>query len=144
MSRHDDEEAISELLEELRAAIRAADAERCVARYADDVVAFDLIGPLTYHGRAAVRERAAAWLASFDGPISYDLKDVTIAVGGDVGFCHSLNHVRATTKNGVDVDMWWRSTLCVKRVAGRWWVTHAHSSVPFDTGTHQASLGLRP
>ena len=40
--------------------------------------------------------------------------------------------------------MWWRATVCYRKLDGRWLVTHEHASVPFDAQSGQASLGLEP
>jgi ketosteroid isomerase-like protein len=40
--------------------------------------------------------------------------------------------------------MWLRSTVCYRKIDGRWLVTHQHSSVPFDGETGKASLQLEP
>ena len=65
-------------------------------------------------------------------------------MGDDVAFSHSLNHVSATTKDGQRLDMYWRATVCFRKLDGSWTVTHTHSSVPFDMETGQASLDLEP
>jgi hypothetical protein len=28
--------------------------------------------------------------------------------------------------------MWWRTTICFRKIDGKWMVTHEHNSVPFD------------
>lgn len=40
--------------------------------------------------------------------------------------------------------MWWRMTIGYRKIDGTWMVIHEHNSVPFDTETGQASLGLKP
>jgi len=125
-------------------AIRAKDIEGSLAHYARDVLAFDLIDPLRYVGSDAVRERLEQWFSSFDGPIGYENRDLSVTEGDDVAFAHSLNHVDATTTAGQKIDMWWRATVCFRKLDGRWMVVHSHTSVPFDMASGQASVGLRP
>ena len=64
--------------------------------------------------------------------------------GEDAAFSHSLNHVSATTKDGRELDMFWRATMCFRNAGGRWTVTHEHSSVPFDMASGKALLDLKP
>ena len=105
---------------------------------------FDLIEPLRYAGAAAVKKRAEQWLVVLPGPIGYEVRELKITAGDDVAFCHSLNHVNGTTKQGQKIDMWWRATVCFRKVDGKWVVAHEHSSVPFDMQSGKASLGLNP
>ena len=39
--------------------------------------------------------------------------------------------------------MWWRATVCCRKLDGKWMISHVHSSVPFDTEIDKASLGLK-
>ena len=42
-------------------------------------------------------------------------------------------------------DLWFRVTLGLRRVDGRWLVTHEHESVPFEMdGSFRASTDLTP
>jgi uncharacterized protein (TIGR02246 family) len=138
------DDAIRGLFEGWANAIRARDVEGSLAGWAPDVVAFDLISPLQYAGAGEVRERLADWFSSFDGPIGYENRDLRIAAGEDVAFAHSLNHVDATTTDGTSVDMWWRATVCLRKIDGDWRVTHSHASVPLDMETGRAAVDLRP
>jgi ketosteroid isomerase-like protein len=40
--------------------------------------------------------------------------------------------------------MWWRATVCYRKLDGQWMITHEHASVPFDAQSGQASLALEP
>ena len=41
--------------------------------------------------------------------------------------------------------MWFRVTLGLRRINGRWLVTNEHESVPFEMdGSSRASIGLTP
>ena len=140
----DAETRIRALIEDQARAIRAKDVDGSIAAYAPDVLLFDVVDPLRSSGSAAVRKRLADWFASFAGPLDYELRDLAITAGEDVAFAHSLNRVRATTKDGNQLDMWWRATVCYRNAGGVWQVTHEHASVPFDVGTGQASLDLQP
>jgi ketosteroid isomerase-like protein len=139
-----DEAAIGRLIDSWATAISAKDVNGSLANYAPGVLAFDLINPLQYAGSDALRTRLANWFSSFEGPIGYEIRELNIATGRDVAFSHSLNHVDATTTAWQKIDMWWRATICFRRIDGEWMVTHSHTSVPFDMETGKASLDLRP
>jgi uncharacterized protein (TIGR02246 family) len=138
------EARIRALLDEQAGAIRAKDVDGSVASYASDVLLFDVVNPLQSTGLKALRTRLAQWFASFEGPIGYELRDLGITAGDDVGFSHGLNRVSATTTDGRKLDMWWRATLGWRRIERRWLIVHAHASVPFDAGSGRASLNLQP
>lgn len=121
------------------AAMRDRDAERFVACYAPQIVKFDLPPPLVYTGAEARDAQALrAWFASHPGgPIDYQVRDLTVAVGGDVAFCHSLNQLGGA--------LWFRSTLGLRKLDGEWLITHEHNSTPFYMdGSDKAALDLQP
>jgi uncharacterized protein (TIGR02246 family) len=125
-------------------AVRSKNAAGATAPIAPDVVLFDVVNPLRYVGSDALRKRAEEWFASFEGPIGFEIRDLNIAAAGDVAFSYGLNRVYATTKDGNKLDMWWRSTVCYRKINGKWQVMHEHNSAPFDPETGKASLDLRP
>jgi uncharacterized protein (TIGR02246 family) len=140
-----DESELRRLIDDRMRAIRAKDADATLESYVPGVLAFDLIDPLRYAGRDAVAERLRAWFSQFrEGPIGFETRDLELAVGEDVAFCHGLNHVDAATTDGRPIDMWWRATTCFRKLDGEWRVVHEHSSVPFDMESGRASLGLKP
>lgn len=62
--------------------------------------------------------------------------------GGPVSL-DSLTAVPRGTAEGF--TLWFRVTLGLRRVGGRWLVTHEHESVPFEMdGSFRASTGLTP
>lgn len=136
------EEELRALMEEVSDGIRAKDGRAMVSHYSEDVMAFDLIEPLQYHGKAEVQRRADQWLSSWEGPISFAMEQLVFSVGDKSAFCHSLNHVKGTQTGGKAVDMWWRATNCFRKQDGKWLITHIHSSVPFDMESGQALLTL--
>lgn len=138
-----DEAAIRALIEDTAEACRAKDASALTANYAPEVLAFDVVNPLSYRGSEAVEKRAAEWFSSWQGAFDYEIHDLSVAVSDGTAFCHSLNHVHGTKTDGQLVDMWWRATVCCRKLDGKWVVTHLHSSVPFDMETGKASVELK-
>jgi uncharacterized protein (TIGR02246 family) len=122
----------------------AKDVNGLMSHHAPDVVLFDVVKPLCSTGVDAARKRTEEWFSSFQGSISYEMRDMTIAADEDVGFCHSLFHVNGARIDGTTLDMWWRATVCFRKLDGQWLVTHAHNSVPFDVETGRALLDLKP
>ena len=138
------EAEIRALIEDQANAIRAKDVDGSLSSYASDVLLFDVVNPLRSTGSGAARKRLAEWFSSFRGPIGYEIRDLAIAAGDDVAFSHSLKRVSAITTAGQRLDMWWRATICYRKVDGAWQVTHEHASVPVDAASGRASLDLEP
>ncbi|MFT3693750.1 MAG: nuclear transport factor 2 family protein [Kofleriaceae bacterium] len=136
---------LRDLIDERVRAIRAKDLDAVLAGYAEDVITFDLVAPLANRGKAAVRKRLAEWLGSFETALDYELRDVTLAIAGDVAFDHHVTHVHGTNKQGQTIEMWFRETLGYRRGSdGTWRCVHQHSSSPFDMTTMKAVLDLKP
>jgi ketosteroid isomerase-like protein len=142
---NDQELAIRPVLAERINAIRRKDAAAANAVLAPNLIAFELIPPLSIAG-APARDDAAlqAWLDSWEGAIDTEVDELVVHVSGDVGFCHSLNRLHGR-RGGREVDFWHRSTLGLLKIEGEWKIAHGHSSVPFHAdGSFRAAMDLRP
>ena len=141
-----DEHAIRALIDAQVDAFRRKDAAAAVAMLADDVVAFEMIPPLILPSEMARSEQAmAGWFAGWEGPVSIEIRDLVIHVGGDVAFSHSLNRLSGTRLGGGLTDLWMRSTLGFRRNSDCWQIVHGHTSVPFDPADgFKARLDLKP
>jgi ketosteroid isomerase-like protein len=134
-----DEDQIRAVIADRAAAMHDRDAERFTAHYAPQVVKFDLPPPLQLTGpQARDAEALRAWFASHPGgPVRYEIRDLTVTAGGDVAFCHSLNHLADA--------LWFRSTIGFRKISGEWRITHEHNSTPFYMdGSDKAALDLQP
>jgi predicted dithiol-disulfide oxidoreductase (DUF899 family)/ketosteroid isomerase-like protein len=126
-------------------AVRAKDVDRVCTHYATDVVSFDLAPPLSSAGREALGNGLAAWFSTFTGPVTCEVHDLAVSTAGDVAFCRSLNHVAGLRTSGEKTDVWVRATVGLRRIGGRWLISHEHTSVPFYMdGSERAALDLKP
>jgi len=142
MSSTVDRAEIEALFQQLGRAHADRDADAIVEAYAPDAVIFDLAPPLGRRGMN--RDSVAAWLAGWDGPIQIDARDVSLTVDGDVAFASALNRMRGR-QSGEDQDLWYRTTMCLRKTNGRWRISHDHSSVPFYMdGSYRAAVNLKP
>ncbi len=112
--------------------------------YAPEVVSFDIVPPLQYVGADAFRTVWEEVFSSFQGPIGYEMHDLTITVGDDVAFAHSLNRISGTRNNGQKTDLWLRWTACFRKINGTWLIVHHQNSVPVDLQHGKAVLDLKP
>jgi uncharacterized protein (TIGR02246 family) len=143
-NRSSDEAQIRQRIEDWAKALRAKDLEGVMSHYSPDLLAFDLAPPLQ-HRREAVRKGLAEWFPTWDGPIGYEIRDLAVTAGDDVAFSHSLNRLTGRRTSGETTDVWVRSTVCFRKIAGEWRVVHEHSSVPFYMdGSYRAAVDLEP
>lgn len=140
----DSEGQIRKLIDTWMDAVRAKDVDGSVSPYASDVIAYDLVNPLQYNGSNLIRKRLTEWFSSFEGPIGIEFRDLEVSAGDEVAFCHGLHHVNGTRTDGSKLEMWWRTTLGLRKIEGRWTVTHSHDSVPFNMENGMASFDLKP
>jgi len=137
------EAEIRALIEDWADAMRNQDVERVMAHYAPDSVTFDLAPPLVSTGATA--SGLAAWFATWRKRIGYEIRDLSITVGGDTAFCRSLNRLSGTTVDGETSAIWFRRTVCFRRIGDVWKIAHEHESVPFYMdGSYRAAVDLTP
>jgi ketosteroid isomerase-like protein len=138
------EAQIRQLIDNQANAVRARDINGSMTNYAPNIISFDVVNPLQKSGLEACRKRADEWFSSFQGPIVYEIRDLSIIASDAAAFCHSVNRVNGTKTDGGEIDMWWRATVCWSKIDGKWMIVHEHSSVPFDVKSGKASLDLKP
>jgi uncharacterized protein (TIGR02246 family) len=142
--RATDEADIRQRIDKLAEAIRAMNLEAVMSIYAPDIVSFDIVPPLQHVGAEAKRKNWVDAFAMYQHPLGYEICDLTITVGNDVAFGHSLNQISGTLKNGNRADFWLRSTACFRKIDGKWLITHDQVSVPLDLESSRALLNLKP
>ncbi len=142
--KKNDEAAIKRIIEGGVEAVRNKNIEGVMSLYAPEVVSFDIVPPLRYVGADAFRNVWEEVFSSFQGPIGYELHDLTITVGDDVAFAHSLNRISGTMNTGQKTDLWLRWTACFRKINGKWLIVHHQNSVPVDLQHGKAVLDLKP
>ena len=143
-NKKNDEAAIQGLLDDCTRSLRNKNIEGVMSIYAQEVVSFDIVPPLRYMGADAFRKRWEEVFSSFQGPIGYEIHDLSITVGDDVAFTHSLNRISGTMNNGQKTDLWLRWTGCFRKINGKWLIVHHQNSVPVDLENGKAVLDLKP
>jgi uncharacterized protein (TIGR02246 family) len=137
-----DEQAIATLLKRRDKAHQGKDAATISATYAHDAVRYDLAPPLLHRGMR--REEVERWLATWDGPVIIENDDLDITVDGALAVAHGVTRMQGR-QGGVDQDLWFRTTVVLKKASGEWRIAHEHTSVPFYMdGSDKAALDLQP
>ena len=139
-----DEAHIRQRIDQLTEALRAMDLDGVMSIYAPDIVSFDIVPPLQHVGAAAKMKNWADAFAMYQRPLEYEIRDLTITIGDDVAFGHSLNRISGTSKDGKKNDVWVRFTACFRKIDGYWLIVHDHVSVPLDPATGRALMNLEP
>jgi ketosteroid isomerase-like protein len=118
------------LLDAWAEAVRRRDLEGVLAHHAADMILYDVVPPLRSIGLEAYRR---SWADQFfpwfhvDG--RFELRDVVLVAGEDVGFacalidCAGMEHARP-------VSYTVRLTMGFERRDGHWTIVHEHHSEP--------------
>lgn len=138
-----EEAEIHHLLDAWTQAVNDKNIDAVMAFYASHIVSFDMIPPLRYVGAEAYRKN---WQMGFDmcqDCGQFEMHDLQIAAGTDVAFCHRLNRMHGTTKDGEPFDCGVRWTSCFEKIDGQWLITHEHISVPIDMESGKGLMDLK-
>ena len=101
-----DEADIRQRIDRMVEALREMDLEGVMSLYAPDIVSFDIVPPLRHMGARAKERNWMDAFAMYQRPLGYEIRDLTLTLGDDVAFGHSLNRVSGTLKNGNRTDFW--------------------------------------
>ncbi|MFG2042926.1 YybH family protein [Dactylosporangium sp. NPDC048998] len=137
---------IREAIEGKAALLQQGDAKAIMSYYAPSYVEYTLAPPLRQPGDGRNPAALEAWMATFVAPPRREVTQLEITTDGDVAFATSLDCLTAVPRGSTEpFSLWFRVTLGLRRIDGRWLVTHEHESVPFEMdGSFRASTGLTP
>ncbi|MES4901037.1 MULTISPECIES: nuclear transport factor 2 family protein [unclassified Streptomyces] len=142
--READEAEIRQQVDRIVEGIGAKDLDGLKRLYATDVVSFDVEPPLQHVGvEAKMKNWARAF--TFFQDVRYEVRDLSVTVGGDVAFGHFFGRLSGTLPNGAAIGgMWVRGTLCFRKTDGTWLIAHDQVSVPFDIASGKGVADLEP
>ena len=139
-----DYDKIDSLIKHRIEAIKSQDIQKVFSNYSDDLLMFDVVGELAVTGVQAAKERLKTWFGTMQKLVDYEIRIIDISVDNHVAYCNNFNRIVAITKDGKDLNMWWRETLGLQKRNEKWFIFSVHSSVPFDGQSGKASTGLKP
>ena len=119
------------------------DVESILALYTDDVVAYDVVPPLQYVGKAEYRIDYQQFFSRYDS-LHVEVRDLRIGTSGDIGYASGLELISGTLRNGEKSKVWLRFTSLFRKSDGRWLDFHDHVSVPAEIESGKAILDLQP
>lgn len=129
-SPSDDESAVRQLIERWAAAVRARDIAGIMAAHAPDVLMFDVPPPLQLRGAEEYRDSWPALFEWFGEEGRFDLDELQVTAGREVAFAHGTVKCAGVSPDGSEDPIVVRLTICLRKIAGAWTVTHEHHSVP--------------
>jgi ketosteroid isomerase-like protein len=132
------------VLDERVEAVRAKDIDRLMSLCSPDIVYFDVIPPHQFIGAADVRRNFLRWFHEYKGDIGLETHHLHTAASEDVAFAHMIHPDSGTRRNGQDITVWVRSTVCLQRIDGRWLITHEHISFPINPENWSAVIDTTP
>jgi ketosteroid isomerase-like protein len=135
---------VKALLDSRSEAMRMKAIDRLMSLYSPDIVYFDLVPPLRYTGRDALRSRFSNWFEGWKTSIGMELRDVNILASGDIAAAHMLLRASGTLKTGKEVGYWVRTSNFFQRTGNTWLITHEHVSLPVDFKSGSAVMDLMP
>ena len=130
----DDEADIRQLVERWATAVHAGDLETVLADHAGDVVMFDV--PPPHDGVRGIDSYRETWPPFFDWQRSggsFEITELDVTAGDDVAFARALLRCGTPEELQEHPEHRLRLTIGLRKVDGRWLVTHEHHSFPDRT-----------
>jgi uncharacterized protein (TIGR02246 family) len=142
--RNPDRDRIRTLIEQWAAAVHAGDLEGVLADHSADVVMFDV--PPPHDGVRGIDAYRETWPPFFDWQASgavFDIVSLDVAAGTDVAFGHALLRCGRPEDLARDPEVRLRLTLGLRKMDGRWVVTHEHHSFADTRATQDTAAEER-
>jgi uncharacterized protein (TIGR02246 family) len=130
MASEQDEAAIGEVIAAWTAAVRRRDVPAILENHAPDVVMFDVPPPFQVRGIEAYQTSWEQFFAWTDQPIPFEIAEMNITAGDEVAFVVATLHCAEPDADGQPKPLEFRLTVGLRKLAGRWTITHEHHSVP--------------
>jgi uncharacterized protein (TIGR02246 family) len=119
------------------------DVDSILALYTDDVVAYDVVPPLQYVGKAEYRIDYEQFFSRYDS-LHVEVRDLHIGTSGDLAYASGLELISGTLRNSQKCNVWLRFTSLFRKSDGRWLDFHDHVSLPADIASGRAMLDMQP
>jgi uncharacterized protein (TIGR02246 family) len=132
LNRTRNEAAISDLVEKWARAVRNRDFDGILANHSSDIVMFDVPPPLQSKG---IEEYKKTWdlFFSWDRESGvFDIVEMGITAGDDVAFVTAIMRCAGREATGEKTELTFRLTIGLRKIEGRWLITHEHHSLPAE------------
>jgi uncharacterized protein (TIGR02246 family) len=129
-----DEQQIRHLIERWAAAVHAGDMAAVLADHAADIVMFDV--PPPQQGLRGIDAYRDSWPGFFewqDAGALFEIESLEVTAGAEVAFAFALLRCGTPEQFKQAPDQRLRLTIGLRKIDGRWTVTHEHHSFPDST-----------
>jgi ketosteroid isomerase-like protein len=134
-NRTADEIAIRELLESWAHATKQNRKDDVLANHSPSLVIFDVLPPMKYDSAESYRRSWDNWQPETDSDAQFELENLIVAAGSNVGFAHCFIRCGGTLPSGKKLEDVVRATFCLEKTGGIWSVSHQHVSKPFQVSS---------
>jgi uncharacterized protein (TIGR02246 family) len=125
-----DEADIRNLIESWAAAVRGKDLEGIFQSHSPDIVMFDVPPPFQSRGLEAYKKSWGLFYSWTNETIPFDIQEMSVTAGRDVAFAVATMGCAEPGANGKPKSLDFRLTIGLRKIDGRWIITHEHHSVP--------------
>jgi uncharacterized protein (TIGR02246 family) len=125
-----DEAAIRDVIERWAAAVRRRDFAGILQDHSSDIVMFDVPPPFQSTGIEAYKQTWDLFFSCANDPIVFDIDSMTVTAASDVAFVVATMHCTEPGADGERQRLDFRLTIGLRKIDGRWIITHEHHSVP--------------
>lgn len=129
----DDDAEIRTLIESWAAAVRRRDLPAILRNHSSDILMFDVPPPAQFVGIEAYRHTWDVFFAWSHDPVKFDIAEMNVTAGVDVAFVAALMRCAGREKSGQDIELDFRLTVGLRKIDGKWVVTHEHHSIPAES-----------
>lgn len=125
---------IQALYRQFAADFRAKNVNAIMSLYVqgNSLFVFDLNPPREHVGSANYRNDWQQTFAYIRGTPSFTVTNLSVTIGGDVAYTHSIQKVRAAATKGPPFNADVRVTDVLRKINGKWLIVQEHVSVPVD------------
>ncbi len=141
-----DEKAVAEVRQVVEAwleGIHKRDGAAVAALCAPEVLAFDAHSAFQFRNRDEFEKHLVSCMGQCPPSVTFDLHDIHVEADENLAFSHHLFCARMP-RDGKELVVWTRGTMCLRKVDGEWKVVHGHASSPYDLESGKAMLELQP
>jgi len=125
-----DETEIRDLIEKWSSAVRNQDRAEIRRDHDADILMFDVPPPFQSRGIDAYMATWDMFLSMSEKPVKFDFTDIEVTAGADVAFVTAVGHCVSFDREGRREPLDFRLTMGLRKIAGRWCITHEHHSLP--------------
>ena len=125
-----DEAAIRGVVEAWTAAVRRRDMAGILRDHSPDMVMFDVPPPFQSRGIKAYERSWDLFFSWSSDPVVFDVTEMSITAGPDVAFVVATMRCSTPGADGKAEGLDFRLTIGLRKIDGRWAITHEHHSVP--------------